>query len=80
MTSASKLLYSSFKTLNFSGSFPPITILSGLKKSSIAVPSLKNSGLNVISFLSIPTFLHTFSISYGGIVDFTVTTILELSS
>ena len=43
------------------------------------MPSLKNSGLNVISFLSIPTLLHTFSISYGGIVDFTVTTIFELS-
>ena len=28
-------------------SVPPRTILSGLKKSSTAVPSLKNSGLNV---------------------------------
>ena len=55
-------------------SAPPRTILSGLKKSSTAVPSLKNSGLNVNLLESIPTFSHTFSISYGGIVDFTVIT------
>ena len=73
MISALKSLYKSFNFSIFSELLLPITILSGLKKSSTAVPSLRNSGLKVRESVSKPTLLHIFSISYGGIVDFTVT-------
>ena len=63
IVSALKLLYKSSNFLTFEESFPPITILSGLKKSSTAVPSLKNSGLKVRESTSKPTLLHIFSIS-----------------
>ena len=72
MTSALKSLYKSFNFSIFSELLLPITILSGLKKSSTAVPSLKNSGLKIRESVSKPTLLHIFSISYGGIVYFTV--------